>query len=127
MTWDPYNAEARRLFSAPLHAGDADDGYPMRLVSEASESTEGAGIQLSAGVENDVISELRYRVFGCPHLIAAAEWACENLEGQSTSELGAFDREACMRILDVPVEKTGRILLLEDALAGLGKQLPASN
>ena len=127
MIMDPYNAEARRLFSAPLHAGDADDKYPVRVVSDASESTEGARIHLSAGVENGRISELRYRVFGCPHLISAAEWACENLEGQSTSELVAFDREACMQILDVPVEKTGRILLLEDALAGLGKQIPASN
>lgn len=125
MIGDPYNAEVRRLFSAPLHAGDADDGYSVRAVSEESESTEGARIRLSAGIENGRISELRYRVFGCPHLIAAAEWACENLEGDLSSELAAFDRKACMRILNVPVEKTGRILLLEDALAGLGKQIPA--
>ena len=125
MIRDPYNAEVRRLFSAPQHAGDTDDGYAVRVVSEASESTQGARILLSAGIESGRISELRYRVFGCPHLIAAAEWACENLEGHLTSELAAFDRNACMRILNVPVEKTGRILMLEDALAGLGKQIPA--
>ena len=125
MIGDPYNAEVRRLFSAPQHAGDADNSYSVRAVSEESESTEGARIRLSAGIVNGRISELRYRVFGCPHLIAAAQWACENLEGHLTSELAAFDRKACMRILNVPVEKTGRILLLEDALAGLGKQIPA--
>ena len=74
---------------------------------------------LSVGVEDGLVREMRFRVWGCPHLIAAAEWLCEQCESGPVSALKDFPLPDIMRQLSVPVEKTGRILLLEDALKSL--------
>ena len=127
MIEDPYNAETRRLFSNPVHAGDIGADHDVTAVADAAESAAGARIRLAVGVTGGIIREFRYRVFGCPHLIAAAEWASEQLEGREPSELAGFSREACMQKLRVPVGKTGRIILLEDALGELDERLRVSN
>ena len=70
----------------------------------------------------DEVAEMRFRVYGCPHLIAAAEALCNEREGGAVAGLSAFVLEEFMSRLAVPVEKTGRILLLEDALLALWAQ-----
>jgi hypothetical protein len=68
---------------------------------------------------------VRFRVFGCPHLVAAAEEWCRHTEGRPVSANDAPAVAALMTLLDVPTEKTGRILVLEDAWrALLKKHLP---
>jgi NifU-like protein involved in Fe-S cluster formation len=81
-----YNEDVRRYFADPRHAGDLQEDYELTLVADVSESDSGAHIEMSAGIRGDLISAMAYRVWGCPHLVAAL---------------------------------TGRILLLEDALATL--------
>ena len=66
---------------------------------------------------------MRFRVFGCPHLVAAAEWICNHYEGRPVTELGNRSVDEIMRTLQVPIEKTGRILLLEDTLSLLAEKL----
>ena len=64
---------------------------------------------------------MAFRAYGCPHLIAAAEAACAELEGRDAVELLEFPASDLMQSLSVPVEKTGRILVLEDAIRSLGR------
>ncbi len=52
-------------------------------------------------------------------LIAAAEAFCEAFEGRDTAELESFSGAPISNKLDVPVQKAGRILVLEDAVASL--------
>jgi NifU-like protein involved in Fe-S cluster formation len=59
---------------------------------------------------------MRFRAWGCPHLIAAAEMVCERFTGETVESLARFEPQRLMTMLAVPVEKSGRILLLEDAL-----------
>jgi NifU-like protein involved in Fe-S cluster formation len=66
-------------------------------------------------MDGNIVRRLRYRVFGCPHLIAAAEELCGRLEGQGPQALQDVPLAQLMQLLEVPVEKTGRLLLLEDA------------
>lgn len=123
MSPDPYSPETRRLFFSPVHSGVASADYGAVLHAEASESRVGAKVALSAAIEDELIVELRFKVFGCPHLIAAAEWLCAGFQGQQAIKLGSFSAKQCMVALDVPVEKTGRILLVEDAVRGLADQI----
>lgn len=116
---NPYNSCTRRYFGQPVHAGDLKGEYTVSAVALADESTAGARIQLAVGVEDGRLKECRFRVFGCPHLIAAGEWLCEHYEGKTLDELQQFKAADCMNLLAVPVEKTGRILLLEDAIRSL--------
>ena len=80
-------------------------------------------MQLAIGIEDGEIKECRFRVFGCPHLIAAAEWLCSHAEGETLIDLAKFRAKDCMQQLAVPVEKTGRLLLLEDAIRSLTAEL----
>ena len=120
---DPYNSLTRQYFANPVHAGDLRDEYTASAVALASESGNGAQVQLAAGVRDGRVHECRFRAYGCPHLIAAAEWACSSFEGRTASALAEFRVDECMQALEVPTAKTGRILLLEDAIRLLHEQM----
>jgi NifU-like protein involved in Fe-S cluster formation len=125
MSAEPYNDTVRRHFENPLHAGDLPAGYPAELIAEVVESDAGVRIVLAADVDAHTIRCLRYRVFGCPHLIAAAEELCGRLEGQPAQGLQNVPVAQLMTLLAVPVEKTGRLLLLEDAANALARKVLA--
>ena len=116
MSTDPYSSAVRALFAAPAHAGDLDRGATVTV------DKQGVRLQLSATAENDVVTAMRFRAWGCPHTIAAAELACAELEGQPVADLLDFPVSGLMEKLPVPVEKTGRILVLEDAIRLLGQR-----
>ena len=115
----PYNELVRSLFENPLHAKDIPDklGKPYKVV--AQESKNGSKIVLTAVIKEENILALRFRVFGCPFLIAAAEFCCNQCEGKHNKEVENIDILHLIQILEVPTEKIGVILLLQDALESL--------
>ena len=113
MNSDPYNAEVRRLFATTAHAGELADGVA------ASAQTDTVRIRLSATVVDERLLKLRFLAWGCPHVIAACEAFCECYEGSALTDMEAFEVNEIMQTLAVPVEKTGRILVLEDAARAL--------
>jgi NifU-like protein involved in Fe-S cluster formation len=117
MSADPYSAAVRELFAHPAHAGALDGG---RTVAVADPDVR---LEISALVTDERLAALRFRAWACPHVIAAAEAACAQLEGAAIAELLGFSAVDLMEKLAVPVEKTGRILVLEDAVRSLGHLL----
>ena len=117
MSSDPYSATVRELFAHPAHAGVLDGGTRVPVAEQD------VRLELSALADGERIAALRFRAWGCPHVIAAAEWACARLERASIAELLEFSIVDLMDNLAVPVEKTGRILVLEDAIRSLGQAL----
>ena len=97
---NPYSARVREYFAEPAHAGDARGGVAVLV--------------------------MRFRARACPHVIAAAEAACAGLEGRPVADLIEFSAHDLMDNLSIPVEKTGRILVLEDAIRALGRELATS-
>jgi NifU-like protein involved in Fe-S cluster formation len=118
-----YNDEVRRLFADPAHAGDLPPGDSRTATAEASETAAGCRVRLSASEEAGRLTAVRFRAFGCPHLLAAAEAFCAEVEGQPSTALLAPRVPALMELLAVPVEKTGRLLLLADAAETLAREL----
>jgi NifU-like protein involved in Fe-S cluster formation len=122
MSSDPYSARVRELFDAPAHAGC------LRGELRAEIEDQGVRVCFCAELAGDEIRALRFRAWGCPHVIAAAEAFCAGYEGRSSAELLEFSASDLMQSLSVPVEKTGRILVIEDAAHALGNILrEASN
>ena len=117
MSIEPYSTRVRALFDAPAHAGGLDNA------ASSSIDDQGVRIQLFAQVEAGSIRGLRFRAWGCPHVIAAAEAFCECYEGRQASDLSDFTASELMQSLPVPIEKSGRILVIEDAVRSLGKML----
>lgn len=120
---NPYSELVKRYFANPVHAGQLPDKYNKAIVGEAAESETGARVILYAVVDRDTVRILRYQVFGCPHLIAAAEAFCDEAEGQPVAILLELDVPGLMDKLTIPVEKTGRVLILEDAAKALHIEL----
>lgn len=114
-----YSDAVRRYFRAASHAGDLEADGVGCVTAAADEGGAGARICLSGRAENGVWSVLRYRIFGCPHLIAAAEAVCERFEGCETDSVRSLPVDELLADLQIPVEKTGRLLLLEDAFRQL--------
>jgi NifU-like protein involved in Fe-S cluster formation len=121
VTCDPYSARVRELFAGPDHAGDLEKADLRVQIEE-----QGVRIGLAADIDGDIISGLRFRAWGCPHLIAAAEAFCREFEGRPVSALQAFSAAEIMQTLPVPREKLGRILVLEDAVRSLGQSARVS-
>ncbi len=116
MSDDPYSPLVREYFAAPAHAGNLADGVTAGI------GAQGVRVALSGSESDGRIRALRFRAWGCPHLIAACECFCRRYEGQPVGSLVAFRAADIMQILPVPVEKTGRILVLEDAVRSLGQR-----
>lgn len=121
MSGDPYSEEVRELFASPAHAGSLATPYRV-LVDD-----QGIRIELTAALSGARIEKLRFKAFGCPHVIAAAEWTCAHLEGTSLAGLPSFAIAPLMQSLAVPIEKSGRILVIEDAVRELGATIRASS
>jgi hypothetical protein len=124
---DPYNQLVRSYFFKPAHAGALSRDHPLVLHASASESGHGASIVLAAGVAGDTIGEMRFLARGCPHLIAAAEGLCKEREQGAVTGLCVFALAEMLQRFAIPVEKTGRILLLEDALRSLWAQYESAD
>lgn len=117
MSADPYSPRVRALFAEPAHAGTLQQGYRVAL------DDQGVRLALSATCAEGRIEAMAFQAYGCPHVIAAAEAACAELEGRDTVELLEFSASGLMQSLPVPVEKTGRILVVEDAVRSLGRAI----
>ena len=121
MTSDPYSERVRELFEAPQHAGDLENPAARVQINE-----QGVRLALAAVMDGDIIVGLRFRAWGCPHLLAAAEAFCRAYEGRPVSALADFGAAEIMQSLPVPREKLGRILVLEDAVRSLGQSVRVS-
>ena len=119
MNTEPYSDVVRRLFADPAHAGVLEQGSSVLI------EAQGVRVELSAVVKDGRLAALRFRTWGCPHLIAAAESFCASFEGLDVAQLETFTGAPISEKLDVPVQKTGRILVLEDAVRSLHAALAA--
>lgn len=121
MSQDPYSELVRALFASPEHAGTVSTPHRVHI------DDHGICVELSATLAGNAIESLRFRARGCPHVIAAAEWICAQLEGTTIAGMQSFEIAELMQSLAVPIEKTGRILVLEDAVRALGAVISRSS
>src|SRR6185369_1250906 len=103
------------------HAGVMTDR--PNVVSTAGSRSGGASIRLWIKTEHGRVEQARFRAYGCPHFIAAADMLAEWCEGRPVVELSNWSWQSVGRALEVPVSKRGRLLVLETALNDVINQL----
>ena len=118
-----YGSQVRRRFLSAHRVGPSDENAPGLLFGEAEDRTLNVWVRFQLQVLDGVIHTVRYNVYGCPHTVAAAEWTAEWLESRPAGALGGLSARDCLEKLGVPVEKLGKLLLLEDALAACKRRL----
>ena len=124
MTESPYNELVLDCFNNPRHASaNTDAGRARQVSAQAAEFSGGARVRLSCDVVDGRLARVAFSAWGCPHFLAAAELLCRKLEGLDIEGLSHLDPRELARQLAVPVEKTGRILTLEDAFSGLKREI----
>jgi len=112
-----YSELTWRRFSSAAAAG-ALDGANVRR-GAAGSIAGGTWVQfdvrLGGGPPTAPIAAVRFRAFGCPHVIAVADWVAEASVGRPAVPQLPESIQALQERFAVPVEKLGRLLILEDA------------
>jgi cysteine desulfurase len=97
--------------------GPAWDAPGSRRVSgEAGTDAAGTWVRFHLLVADDCVKDARFQAFACPHTTDTAAWLCQRLRGARRSDLGAGTPAEWAQARSVPVEKLGRLLVVEDAL-----------
>jgi NifU-like protein involved in Fe-S cluster formation len=118
-----YTPEVVRRFDSPRRAAELRAGLPGLVSGEAEDRTLQVWVRFQLQVIDGVVQAARFAAFGCPHTVAAASRAAEWLEGRLAGDVARLDMRAIGRELGVPVEKLGKLLRIEDAVAACGRAL----
>jgi nitrogen fixation NifU-like protein len=118
MSSPQYSSLVEEHFVRPRNVGSLPSADDV-VTGRAGSREQGVSCQISARVRDDAIAEVRFQMYGCPHCIAAASWLSERLPGSTVQDLEAWSWREAAAALDVPAEKRGRLLVLEDALRAL--------
>ncbi len=107
---------ARHYFRALPGAGHIAGAPPDILSGEAGRQADGTWVRFSLRVAGHNVKEARFQAFGCPHTLAVAAWLTAQLAGRPLEALLPSPPAQWARAIEVPIEKLGRLLVIEDAL-----------
>ncbi len=120
---DTLSPLARRYFDLLPHAGamtrdgaGACVGAEQVIHGEAGSLAEGTWVRFHLRVADGAVKAALFQAYGCPHVLAVTSWLSEQLPGRRRESLVPGTPAAWLETFDVPVEKLGRLLTVEDAL-----------
>ncbi|MBS0579746.1 MAG: aminotransferase class V-fold PLP-dependent enzyme [Proteobacteria bacterium] len=86
------------------------------VAGEAGSPAEGTWVRFQLRVGAGKVKDARFLVLGCPHTMDTVAWLCAQLPGRSREALVPGSPADWAEARAVPVEKLGRLLVVEDAL-----------
>jgi len=111
-----YSDLVTRHFDAPANVGPLGGAADNVFTGAAGRRERGATVRFEARIDAGRIDEIAFQAYGCPHTVAACSLATQRLVRQPAAALENIDPQELMSELEVPVEKTGKMLLVQDAL-----------
>jgi len=108
-----YSALTRRYFERPVNTGVLHGLGVGR--AEAGAVSEGTWLRFDVQVLHGIVTAARFAAFGCPHVIAVASWVTEAAAGRPGTPALPEPVPMLRQRFEVPVEKLGRLLTIEDA------------
>ena len=117
-----YSTEVRQRFTAPTSVGEISSGPGELIEGSAADASLGVWIRFQVQIQSGTIRQARFRAFGCPHTLAAADRVVALIEGRPLDDLRSIDWQLLARQLELPREKFGKLLRIEDALAACHAQ-----
>jgi len=94
-------------------------GQGERWLGEAGAERLGTWIRVCLWAEGGTVRTARFQVYGCPHTAAVCRLLEHRLPGRPVTALAAGTPEEWRTTVGAAVEKLGRFLIIEDALAAL--------
>lgn len=109
-----YSPNVLQRFQNPVHAGRIDGADVA--TGRAGRRRSGSEVVFYLRLAGDCITEVRFEAYGCPHTIAVADYLAEYITGMGVAGLERIDPHAIASKLELPDEKIGQVLIVEDAL-----------
>jgi iron-sulfur cluster assembly enzyme ISCU, mitochondrial len=111
-----YHETVHDHFNNPRNVGKLDKADPSVGTAIVGKAACGDVVQLQIKVENGVISDARFKTFGCGSAIASASYATEVIKGKSTDEVSQLKNTDISSYLKLPPVKIHCSLLVEEAV-----------
>ena len=108
-----YSELTRRYFESAATAGEL--AGPDVFRGAAGDRERGTWVQFDLQVGQGKVRAARFQAFACPHSIAVCAWLTETALERPLQRNLAENAQELRRRFEVPVEKMGRLLIIEDA------------
>ncbi len=108
-----YSELTRRYFESPRNVGELSGAGVFR--GAAGNREQGTWVQFDLRCESGTLTAARFLAFACPHTIAVSAWLAEQSVGRAVTRTLPQSVQELRDRFDVPVEKMGRLLIIEDA------------
>ena len=108
-----YNDLTRTYFESAANAGELTGPGVFR--GAAGNHAQGTWVQFDLQITAGMVLAAKFLAFGCPHTIAVAAWLAEQAVGGQVVPQLPESVQALRDRFAVPVEKMGRLLIIEDA------------
>jgi len=112
-----YNELTRRYFESASCTGVLTG--PGSFRGAAGSRAQGTWVQFDVQVDLNTqvgtIQAVLFLAFACPHVIAVSAWVAERAVGLEAGGQLPESVQSLRERFDVPVEKLGRLLIVEDA------------
>jgi cysteine desulfurase len=95
-----------------------------QTVGEAGGPGQEVWVRFKLQVADGVVKSVLFKAYGCPHTLGVAAWVAERLCGRGRADLAPGTPAEWAEALAVPVEKLGRLLVVEDALVDCARHWP---
>ena len=124
-----YHETVHDHFNNPRNVGKMDKSDPKVGTAIVGKAACGDVVQLQIKVEEGVITDAKFKTFGCGSAIASASYATELIKGKSADEAAALRNTDISDYLKLPPVKIHCSLLVEEAVRNAlddykSKQIP---
>jgi cysteine desulfurase len=86
------------------------------LTGEAGGPGQDTWVRFQLTVAGDIVKAARFKAYGCPHTVNVAQWLTDRLPGRTRDQGVPGKPASWAETLGVPVDRLGRLLVVEDAL-----------
>ena len=109
-----YSEKVMDHFSNPRNVGEIEDANAIGQVGNAK---CGDIMKIYMKIENDIITDVKFKTFGCGAAVATSSMATEMVKGKSIKEALSLTNKAVMEALDgLPPAKVHCSVLAEEAI-----------
>lgn len=109
----PAAEDGRPALAADLRAAPAATHH---FTGEAGGPGQETWVRFHLTVEDGIVRAARFKAYGCPHTLAVADWLTHRLPGRTRDDGLPGTPASWAEALSIPVERLGRLLVVEDAL-----------
>jgi cysteine desulfurase len=112
--------------AVPVAARAGGSNPPFVASGEAGGPGRETWIRFHLTVADDIVKAARFKAYGCPHTVNVAQWLTDRLPGRRRDEGVPGNPTQWAATLGVPVDRLGRLLVVEDALVACFTNWPTA-